>query len=66
MAFLQVHGAIKECDEGSHQEASQVVGRAPPVHHCPLLRQLEHLHHTSPSVLFCVEHSAQIAPQIQD
>ena len=51
MAFLQVHGAVEECNEGSHQEASQVVGRAPPVHHRPLLHQLKHLQHTTPSVM---------------
>ncbi len=51
VALLQVHGAIEECYEDSHEEAGQVVGGTPPVHHCPLLHQLIHLHHTDTLLL---------------
>ena len=64
VALLEVHGAIEECNEGGHEEPSQVVGRAPPVHHRPLLHQLKHLHHTMHTLLCCLLYSVQTTVNI--
>lgn len=65
VALLQVHGAVEECNEGGHQEAGEVVGRAPPVHHRPLLHQLKHLHHSlTCTMMSCLEFAGKAYPGV--